>query len=175
MLRKEPLSVSLSHYMGVRDQGLFNWPTDYSAYAPRLPPSRHRLSEAFLFSGLQVHIDQSPATTAAFVCFTGLGNGDEFVHLPLRPQRGLLEARGETWAQVSLTAGEAYGSKLISNKTRSGKIQLSHHGHRAVKFSKWSDHTEAKSILKVHKLTQLMADLNHLLLKSVQLLMCSMF
>lgn len=38
MLRKEPLSVSLSHYMGVRDQGLFNWPTDYSAYALSLSP-----------------------------------------------------------------------------------------------------------------------------------------
>ncbi len=123
MLRKEPLSVSLSHYMGVRDQGLFNWPTDYSAYALSLPPFSCRLSEAFLFSGLQVQRDQSPATRASFVCFTGLGNGDEFVHLPLRPQRGLDGALGETWAQISLTAGEAYGSELISNWMRSGKIQ----------------------------------------------------
>lgn len=115
MLRKEPLSVSLSHYMGVRDQGLFNWPTDYSTYALSLPSSSCRLSEAFLFSGLQVQRDQSPATRASFVCFTGLGNGDEFVHLPLRPQRGLNGALGETWAQVSL-AGEAYDSELISRR-----------------------------------------------------------
>jgi len=115
ILRKEPLSVSLSHYMGVRDQGLFNWPTDYSTYAFLLPSSYCRLSEAFLFSGLQVQRDQGPATRASFVCFIGLGNGDEFVHLPLRPQQRLNGALGETWAQVSLTAGEAYDSELISN------------------------------------------------------------
>lgn len=58
-------------------------------------------------------------------------------------------ALGEMWAQVSLTAGEAYDSELISNSTRSGKIQHLYHDRSAVMFCKWFGVLEPRTFLRL--------------------------